>query len=98
MSRIEGKDVFICYMSGPKMVKAVDNLLSPKSPEFGCFISCAVRQMALGDKIYQAQRKLADYFKERPFLLAYTAGESLYEKKAGLKYLNESIASVIFRR
>jgi hypothetical protein len=98
MSRIDEKDVFICYMSGPKMVKSVDDLLKEKNPRFGYFVSCAIRQMALGDKTYEEHKKLASYFKKNPFLLIYTAGEAVYDREKGLNCLNESTFSAIFRR
>lgn len=98
MSKIENPDVYMTFMSGLRMINAVDDILPKKyTPEFGLLVSCAMRLMGLGYKIYDVRKKLLNYFKGKPFLLIYASGEYVYEPKIGLQYLNESIASSIFK-
>jgi hypothetical protein len=98
MSRIETSNVFVTFMSGLRMVNAVNDTLTKKyKPDFGLFSSCAVRLMGLGYKIYDVRKKLLNYFEGKPFLLIYAAGEYVYEPKIGLQYLQESIASSLFK-
>jgi len=98
MSRIENPNVYMTFMSGLKMINAVDDILPKKyTPDFGLFVSCAVRLMGLGYKIYDVRNKILKYFKGKPFLLIYASGEYVYEPKNGLRYLQESIASSLFK-
>jgi hypothetical protein len=98
MAKIENPNIFMTFMSGLRMINAVDDIL-PKEykPEFGLLVSCAVRLMGLGYKIYDVRKKLLKYFKGKPFLLIYASGEYVYEPKIGLQYLQESIASSLFK-
>jgi hypothetical protein len=42
------------------------------------------------------QKKLKQYFKDKPFLLIYSGSEAIYKPDEGLDFLNETITSAIF--
>lgn len=96
---INGKQAYFLTTSGSKLLNAVDDCLKEigkKNNHFGLFVSCAVRLMTLGDKVYLVREKLLNHFGKNPFLLIDAVGESLYKKDYGLLYLTESIAGVCF--
>jgi len=96
---IKGKSACFLTTSGSKLVNAVDECfrgISKKNTQFGLLISCAVRLMTLGDKVYFVRDRLLDHFGKNPFLLIDTVGEAFYKKNYGLLYLTESIATACF--
>jgi len=96
---INERTAYILTTSGKKLLSAVDDCfknISKKSTHFGLFVSCAVRLLTLGDKVYLVRERLLNHFGRNPFLLIDAVGESLYNRKHGLLYLTESIAGACF--
>jgi hypothetical protein len=60
------------------------------------FLNTGRENISFGE-IYDVRKKLLNYFEGKPFLLIYAAGEYVYEPKIGLQYLQESIASSLFK-
>jgi hypothetical protein len=50
----------------------------------------------LGHKTNIIQEELHHYFKDKPFLLFYSAGEGTYSKEKDITYANMSINTAIF--
>ena len=96
MGKIKNENMFVTQVSPSQMIECVDELLTYDKPELGIFVSCVARQSFLGMKVYEVQDKLKRYFKEKPFLLIYTAAEAIYIPGKELEYFNETITSVIF--
>jgi hypothetical protein len=95
-TRIESDKACILSMSGRKMSEAVEELLKSEEfvriePFFGLIVSCGIRLTAIGDKIYHSRDMLQTYYKEKPFLAVFTAGEGMYTPEKGLYVLEESI-------
>jgi len=99
MSKIRKNKLYTFSISGKSMVNAVNDIIKTKQkPEFGLFVSCALRLMTLGPEIFRVRDIFLDYFKGKPFLVIYTAGENVRKAHENLIYLNESIANMIFWR
>jgi len=99
MSKFTKEDVFTLTISGKSMIDAVNGILKTShKPEFGLFISCALRLMTLGSEICREREILMNYFGSKPFLVIYTAGENVKNADEKMYYLNESIASMLFWR
>lgn len=99
MSKFTKNEVFTLSISGKSMINAVNDIFKPGiEPEFGLFMSCALRLMTLGSEIFKERDVLMDHFNGKPFLVIYTAGENIKKAHENLCYLNESIASMMFWR
>ncbi|MBN1222979.1 MAG: hypothetical protein JXB23_06995 [Candidatus Aminicenantes bacterium] len=99
MSKFKKDKVFTLSISGKSMIKATNDILKlEQKPEFGIFMSCALRLMTLGSEIFKERDALIGYFKDKPFLVIYTAGENVRKANEELYYLNESIAGMMFWR
>jgi hypothetical protein len=100
ITTIRSKDPEACILTidGKGLIQAVDeNMLTfPETPAFGLFASCTTRLETLGDKIYQVQNRLHEYFKEKPFIEFYVGGESTYSPQNGLNSVNISFNSAVF--
>ena len=93
----EEKNIFIADITPEKMISATDEVLTIEKPLFGFFTSCIARRDLLGIKVFKIQEKMKDYFKDRNFLLVYSASEGLYKPDDDFYFLNETITSAIFR-
>jgi hypothetical protein len=95
-TRIESDKACILSMSGRRMSEAAEDLLKSDEfqgidPFFGLIVSCGIRLTAIGDKIYHSRDLLQAYYKEKPFLAVFTAGEGMYTPEKGVYVLEESI-------
>ena len=96
MNKVENTEITMATMSRNKMVEVVDDILNIEKPKFGFFASCVVRQAFLGIKAFEVHQKIKNYFKNEPFLLVYSGGESIKHPNQDPEYLNLSITSAIF--
>jgi len=96
LTKIEENNIFVTKITPDQMVHAVDEIIKPIKPEFGFFTSCIARRDFLGIKTFKVQEKMKKYFKDKDFLLIYSAGEGIYKPEEGFYFLNETITSAIF--
>jgi len=98
LTKVEKDNIFITKITQDQMVHAVDEILKPIKAEFGFFTSCIARRDFLGIKVFKVQEKMKEYFKDKDFLLIYSAGEGIYKPEEGFYFLNETITSAIFEK
>jgi hypothetical protein len=97
---IDDGKVSILTVSGKDLINAVkENLqfFNEMQPEFGLFSACMTILQTLGDKTNIIQEELHRYFKDKPFLLFYGAGEGTYSQANDITYANMSFNTVVFR-
>ena len=78
---IDDGEVSILTVSGKDLINAVkENLqfFDEIQPEFGLFSACMTILQTLGHKTNIVQEELRNYFKDKSFLLFYSAGEGTY--------------------
>jgi hypothetical protein len=96
---IDDGEVSILTVSGKNLVNAVkENLhyFSSMEPEFGLFSTCVTILQTLGDKTNMIQEELLKHFKEKSFLLFYSAGEGTYSQDKNITYANMSFNTAVF--
>jgi hypothetical protein len=96
---IDDGEVSILTVSGKDLINAVkENLqfFDEIQPEFGLFSACMTILQTLGHKTNIIQEELHNYFKEKSFLLFYSAGEGTYSQARGITYANMSFNTAIF--
>jgi len=96
---IDDGEVSILTVSGKDLINAVkENLqfFDKIQPEFGLFSACMTILQTLGHKTNIIQEELHNYFKEKSFLLFYSAGEGTYSQARGITYANMSFNTAIF--
>lgn len=96
---IDGGEVSILTVSGKDLINAVkENLhfFDTIQPEFGLFSACMTILQTLGDKTNIIQEELHKYFKDKSFLLFYSAGEGTYSRAKEITYANMSFNTAIF--
>lgn len=96
---IDDGEVSILTVSGKDLINAVkENLqhFDTIQPEFGLFSACMTILQTLGHKTNMIQEELHNYFKEKSFLLFYSAGEGTYSKEKDITYANMSFNTAIF--
>jgi hypothetical protein len=96
---IDDGKVSILTVSGKDLVNAVkENLqhFDEIQPEFGLFSTCMTILQTLGHKTYIIQEELCNYFKDKSFLLFYSAGEGTYTPTKDITYANMSFNTAIF--
>jgi len=96
LNKVENTNITMAATSRGKMVESVDEVLTIDQPLFGFFSSCVVRQGFLGIKAFDVQEKLKNYFRDKPFLVLYSGGESIKKPNEQLEYLNFAFTSAIF--
>ncbi len=100
ITTIQSKDPEACVLTidGRNLLKTInDNLKTyPDSPLFGLISSCTTRLLTMGDKVYQSQEIISNYFKDKPFIVFYVGGESTYSPNNGLNFVNMSFNTAIF--
>jgi hypothetical protein len=97
MAGIEKTSAFVSLMTAKDIIQATQETLPEEiNPIFGLTVSCAVRLMALGKNVYKIRAQYLEYFRDKPFLEIYAAGEYVYKPKEALNYLNESTVSTVF--
>jgi len=96
---IDDGEVSILTVSGKDLVNAVkENLhfFEGIQPEFGLFSACMTILQTLGDKTNIVQEELCKYFKDKSFLLFYSAGEGTYSPAKDITYANMSFNTAVF--
>lgn len=96
---IDDGDVSILTVSGKDLINAVkENLhyFDGIQPEFGLFSTCITILQTLGRKTNIVQEEISNYFKDKPFLLFYSAGEGTYSPTKDITYANMSFNTAIF--
>ena len=96
---IDAGEVSILTVNGKDLIHAVkENLqhFQTLQPEFGLFSSCITILQTLGRKTYLIQEELQKYFKDKSFLLFYSAGEGTYSKENDITYANMSFNTAVF--
>jgi hypothetical protein len=98
--KIPTSELDILYGSGKSLLNAADSVLdklkSPHKPCLGIGFSCAVRLGALGSGIFSTAEKLNQSFSDTPFIVIYTAGESVYVPKKMNLHCNETFCFASF--
>jgi hypothetical protein len=96
---IDAGEVSILTVNGKDLIHAVQKNLQnfqTIQPEFGLFSSCITILQTLGQKTYLIQEELQKYFKDKSFLLFYSAGEGTYSKEHDITYANMSFNTAVF--
>lgn len=96
---IDGGDVSILRVSGKNLINAVQENLhffDTIQPEFGLFSTCMTILQTLGHKTEIIHKELCQYFKDKSFLLFYSAGEGTYSQDKDITYANMSFNTAIF--
>ena len=96
---IDDGEVSILTVSGKDLINAVkENLhyFDEIQPEFGLFSTCMTILQTLGRKTNIVQEELCNYFKDKSFLLFYSAGEGTYSPTKDITYANMSFNTAIF--
>lgn len=93
----EGK-VSILTISGRDMINSIKENLSAFDayvPDFGISSTCITLLQTLGYKIYMIQDILKNYFKEKPFIMFFSAGEGTYSPSRKITYSNMSFNTTV---
>lgn len=98
MSKLEKDEIFITKISEYDIINSIDEITVPDNPQFGYMVSCIGRQGILGLKIFQSQEKMKNYFKDKEFLVIYTAAEGTKKPGEELDFFNLTITSAIFSK
>lgn len=96
---IDDGEVSILTVSGKDLIKALKEnlyLFDEIQPEFGLLSACMTILQTLGHKTNIIQEELCDYFKDKSFLLFYSAGEGTYSPSKDITYANMSFNTAIF--
>jgi hypothetical protein len=96
---IDDGDVSILTVSGKDLINAVkENLhfFDEIQPEFGLFSTCMTILQTLGHKTNMLHEELCRYFKDKSFLLFYSAGEGTYSPTTDITYANMSFNTAVF--
>ena len=97
--RADKGEAWIMTVSGKNLLKALEdnlNSFSSMQPEFGLFSACITILQALGNNVRKIREILLKYFKDKPFLMLFCAGEGTYSPKMGLSYANMSYNTAMF--
>jgi hypothetical protein len=96
---IDRGEVSILTISGKNIIASVKESLQTfegLTPEFGLFSNCMTILQTLGSNVYKIQEEALQYFKKKPFIMFWSAGEGTYSPSSEMSYANMSINSVIF--
>jgi len=96
---IDKGEVSILTVSGRNLVESVNNCFKSFDnfkPEFGLFSNCMTILQTLGHHVYMIREEALQYFKEKPFLMFWSAGEGTYAPDSNIEYANMSFNSAIF--
>jgi hypothetical protein len=96
---IDKGEVSILTVSGKNLLNAMkENLERYRriKPEFGFCSTCMTILATLGYNTDKLRREMLDYFKEKPFLMYYCAGEGTYSPTRKITYANMSLNTAIF--
>jgi hypothetical protein len=98
---IDDGEVSILTVSGKDIVNAVkENLhfFNETQTEFGLFSACMTILQTLGRKTNIIHEELCNYFKDKSFLLFFSAGEGTYSPSKDITYANMSFNTAVFGR
>ncbi len=96
---IDDGKVSILTVSGKDLINSVkENLqyFNEIQPEFGLFSTCMTILQTLGRRTNSIQEELCNFFKDKSFLLFYSAGEGTYSPTKDITYANMSFNTAIF--
>ncbi len=96
---IDGGEVFILRTSGKDLINAIkENLSNFKdiSPDFGLCSTCMTILETLGSKIEIVREEMLNYFKDKPFISFFCAGEGTYSPTNDIIYANMSFNTAVF--
>jgi hypothetical protein len=96
---IDDGEVSILTVSGKDLINAVkENLafFNEIQPEFGLCSTCMTILQTLGRKTNIIQEEISKYFKDKSFLLFYSAGEGTFSSAKDITYANMSFNTAIF--
>jgi len=97
---IDEGEVSIMTISGKNLIQAIENNLkhfnNEIQPEFGLFSTCMTILVTLGYKINIIREEISSYFKEKPFLMFFSAGEGTYSPESSITYANMSFNTSVF--
>jgi len=96
---IDDGEVSILTVSGKDLINAVkENLdfFKQIQPEFGLCSTCMTILQTLGDKTNMIQEEIHKFFKDKAFLLFYSAGEGTFSSAKDITYANMSFNTAIF--
>lgn len=94
-------EVSIMNVSGRGLIESVkDNIryFENIQPEFGLSSTCLTILQTLGYKSELVHQEFLKYFKNKPFLVFWNAGEGTYSPKNGIIYANMSYNTAVFGR
>ena len=97
--QVDKSEVSILTVSGKDLIASMEeniNYFDNIKPEFGLFSACGTILQTLGYKTDLIRRTILDYFKEKPFLMFFCAGEGSYSPNNNIHYANMSFNSAIF--
>ncbi len=96
---IEAGEVSVLTVSGKCLVSAItENLkcFNNIQPEFGLFSTCGTILQTLGYEMDTVRKEILNYFKEKPFLMFFCAGEGTYSPIKNISYANMSYNTAVF--
>ena len=96
---IDNGEVCFLTVSGKNLISSMKkNLESFQKiePEFGLFSTCMTILVTLGDKVNILREEILNYFKDKPFLLFFSAGEGTYSPNNNFIYANMSFNTAVF--
>jgi hypothetical protein len=96
---VDKSEVSILTVSGRDLVSSVKENISHFNhiqPEFGLFSACGTILQTLGYKTDIIRKVMLDYFREKPFLMFFCAGEGSYSPTKNINYANMSVNTAIF--
>lgn len=95
---IDKDEVSILTVSGNNLVNAVKQNLDffeNLDSEFGIISSCVTILLTLGNNIYKVREHVMEYFKDKPFLMFWCAGEGTYSIDNDMTYANMSFNTAV---
>ena len=96
---IDKGKVSILRVSGKNLVDAMkENLahFNNYKPEFGLCSACLTIQQTLGYKVKMIKQDVSEFFKEKPFLIFWCAGEGTHSPSKDMVYANMSYNTAVF--
>jgi len=91
--------VSIMTISGEKMISSMQDCVDyfeNIEPEFALLSACITIVDSLGNNVDRVREILLEYFKNKPFLMFWSAGEGTYSPHNNLTYANMSFNTAIF--
>ena len=96
---IDEGEVSILTINGSNLVEAMNNNLKSfgdLQPEFGLCSTCLTILQTIGYRMQIVREDMLEYFKEKPFLMFFCAGEGTYSPTKDITYANMSYNTAIF--